>query len=371
MSLETHIVLEFHVDILTYPQNNTRVINMAAKPSRTERFLKAPFRLTRSFVEQLNLKTNHHLKQEAITILPDDKLIALKSAARRAVASTSTGVAANTTISFVSPVFVGALLLSGHQLGVSATNLLRARREYKRRMQTDPNFRGLAKELENPLFVDITVAITLKLALTFVALGVVGFDHVVDGLVTLAQTHSFTETGLVDQVAGHAQNALQAAHGGGEALYDAFQIAHPDGAQIDGAVHNLLNYTGDEAAEGLQGTFTDGTYAIGSETTWGHLLGYVGQEQILGHSGFAVVEQGAFVGVTAALADPLQVVEMGIDEAMRRERVNDVQGGVEKHESKLSGDEEEDLVFQRTLLRTATGLTIIHGELRPRLPPRP
>lgn len=175
--------------------------------------------------EKLNLITDHKVKGD-ISDMSDEKLIAKQMSTRMAVASTTTGVVINTVLGFALPLFWIGAGVSAYQMGVSATNRHRVRREVKARKKKDPIFAQKLKEHDTPVR-DIAIGCSLKAVLSAATIGIVGAEHIGSGFADFAAHHSMHHatqhivTSSAGDLVGNAiaTQTLNAPTGGEASLY--------------------------------------------------------------------------------------------------------------------------------------------------------
>ena len=193
-------------------------------------------------VEKLSLKTDHHLKGDAIRDEKADKLTSAKRSAVRSVSSAVTGIVLNTVLAVACPVFIVPAVISTIQLGVSATNCHRARREIKRRRVEAPS-EVPAKSRKRDMVLDITIGATIKTAFTAIGAGIVGIDNIADNFVQLA--HKAGEH-LVTQYAGDAiasngvNESISHVSNHAQGLAAKLQVSHPNVFKGDSVIHKMI-----------------------------------------------------------------------------------------------------------------------------------
>ena len=203
-------------------------------------------------IESLTLKTDSSLKDERIDNMSDGKLLAKRASARMSVSSSVTGVILNTTLAAACPIFAGSAVINLWQLGVSLSNRHRAKEEISKRRTTKT---GLEKEQFETIVNendhrarDILLGCTMKTACTVMALGIVGFDNVLDNFAAHAASSAMgpdlanpsswdhgvsTSAAGTELTEGHLHTAEE------------FKEAHPHIGGADLALHNAVNQPGD------------------------------------------------------------------------------------------------------------------------------
>ena len=181
-------------------------------------------------VEKLNLKTDHHLKGDLST-MSDQKLLSNKGSTVRSVSSSVTGIAVNIALSVACPVFIAPAVISTIQLGVSATNCHRARREIKRRIEKDPSYKERLRKRDTAR--DIVVGATVKAGFTALGAGIIGVDHIADSFAQLGHHVGSTI------IAQHTSEAV--GHSAANESFGQVINIHMTGQQTcNGSIHTLL-----------------------------------------------------------------------------------------------------------------------------------
>ena len=262
-------------------------------------------------VEKLNLKTDHHLKGDLST-MSDQKLLSNKGSTVRSVSSSVTGIAVNIALSVACPIFIAPAIISTIQLGVSATNCHRARREIKHRIEKDPSYKEKLRKRDTAR--DIVVGATVKGGFIALGAGIIGFDHIADNF---AQLGHHVGSIIIAQHAGEAVSHNAADESFGQVVQHThdraadLQWKHPHLAKADSAVHKAVSGLGDQVAKGMEHI----THLnIDDSTSWQALKNFLEA----GASKATEFWQVAVVGVCSELGQLFsQAGEIGIDESMK------------------------------------------------------
>jgi hypothetical protein len=262
--------------------------------------------------EKLNFKTDHNLKGD-LSELSDSKLISKRGSTVRSVASSVTGILANTAIAVACPIFVVPAVISAVQLGVSATNCYRAQREVKRRKKEKSGFEAQLRTRD--VVKDVVIGGTVKAAFTALGAGIVGFDHIADNFADLA--HKAGENALHALIAQHTADAVSnnAVHDSvGQILqhpHDTaalFKMNHPHIEKIDSVVHKGVGGVGEKIEGGMQHLTH---MKIDQTTSWEGLKTFITN----GACRATVFGQAAIVGFLGEITQFInQAGEIGVDE---------------------------------------------------------
>ena len=225
---------------------------------------KRTYKIGRSAVEILNLKTNHNLKGD-LGQVDDHKLLQYQGSTRRALASSVTGVVINSALAVACPIFAVGAAINLVQLGVSAANRHRVRREIDERTQDDEKFSQLLKEKDHR-WRDIALGCGIKGACIAATCGIVGVDGILDNFTQLAHegTHHIVQSVATQHVGdaisnsniSGAQHAVMPHHmaehpngtgqpGGDHPRVEHFQAHHPHLAKADQGFHKVVAGAGD------------------------------------------------------------------------------------------------------------------------------
>ena len=275
------------------------------------RFFSSLFNGSEWVVEKLNLKTDHHLKGDLST-MSDQKLLSNKGSTVRSVSSSVTGILVNIGLSVACPIFVAPVVISTIQLGVSATNCYRTRREIKRRIAKDPTYKEKLRKRDTAR--DIAVGATVKGGFIALGAGIIGFDHIADNFAQLG--HHVGST-IIAQHAGEAVSHNTTNEAFGQAVQHTqeraadWQLKHPDLAKADSAIHKAVSGLGDKVAKGMEHITG---FKIDDSTSWQALKDLTEA----GASKATEFWQVAVVGTCSELGQLLsQIGEISIDEGMK------------------------------------------------------
>ena len=296
----------------------------------------------RKAAELFNLKTDRKIR-DGITDMSDEQLLAKKRATTRSVTSSVTGLSINIALSVIMPAYAAASVVNLWQMGVSAINKHRVRREIKQRRKNKPGFARLERNNSHQ-FKDIGIGFGVKAALSAVTLGIIGggevindfhefavhhaaghlagslvgsavTQHVVENTTSAAVSHlpAATHTVPTDSgVSGPIKQWIQLAE---------FKAGHPHLTGVDGKIHNLTSGIGDGFAKLLD--VDPNITGLNLE----HQLQHGMSKEDLMDSVVPI----ELVGAVSELTQPLQQgAELGLDKYLENKHLQKVNESVQR-----------------------------------------
>jgi len=302
---------------------------------------------------------------KTIDQLSDDELLRKNGATRRAVASSVLGIAINIGLAVACPPFAAGAAINAWQIGVSATNRHRVKREVNKRRQDNIVFEKRYNARNKPVR-DVLIACTIKGAFTAATMGIVGFDHIADGFDDLmhhtaaAATH-FAANGVGDSAAyatptgSHQLGSIQNQVIDDNSTSDHEAILkrkHPTLYKMDKGFHKISGI-GDAIADAL-GLTKGGK--ITSEVSWARLGDVIEHGVSKAEAFFKTATIGAANEILQPAAQvATQIAEKFVDRWDARRYMS------------IAGSDTIPLLSEQEHISHARKLTSVRDELRQRL----